>query len=125
MAKTDFKCADEYIAAQPAAAREVLRTVRQTIRDAVPDAEEVISYQLPAFKLNGGWIFYLGGFKNHFSLACPPPLTHVEAFKEQLARYEVTKSAIRFPLSEPVPVELIAEMARFRGQECRPRVMTR
>ena len=115
MAKTDFKSVDEYIATFPSDVQDVLRTIRQTIRDAVPDAEEVISYQLPAYKFHG-WVFYFGGFKNHYSLSCPPPFSVFTAFKE-LAPYELSKSAIKFPLDQPVPVKLIGDMARYRANE--------
>jgi uncharacterized protein YdhG (YjbR/CyaY superfamily) len=83
----------------------------------VPDADEVISYQLPAYKLSGGWVLYFGGFKDHFSLSCPPPFTVFDAFKKELSPYVVTKSAIRFPLDQPVPTKLIANIAKFRAKE--------
>lgn len=125
MAKTDFKSVDEYIAAFPAEVQRVLNTVRQTVRKAVPRADEVISYQLPAYKAHGGWVLYFGGFKDHFSISCPPPFTVFEAFRNELAGYEVSKSAIRFPLAEPVPVKLIADIARFREEEVLARAKTR
>jgi uncharacterized protein YdhG (YjbR/CyaY superfamily) len=117
MAKTDFKNVAEYLATLDPDLKLTLTTVRQTIRKAVPDAEEVISYQIPAYKLNGSYVLYFAGFKDHFSLSCPPPFTVFEAFAKQLARYKVTKSAIRFPLDEPVPVKLITAIAKFRAKE--------
>ena len=125
MAKTDFKTVDEYIDTFPPDVRRTLTTVRQTIRKAVPDAEEVISYQLPAYKLGGNFVVYFGGFKEHFSLSCPPPFTVFEAFGKELAPYGVSKSAIRFPLAEPVPTRLIADIARFRANEALARAKTR
>ena len=116
MAKTDFKSVDEYIATFPANVQKILRTVRKTLRDAVPEAEEVISYQIPAFKYHG-WIFYFSAHKNHFSLSCPPPFAAFTAFKKELAPYEMSKSAVRFPLDQPVPVKLIADMARYQAKE--------
>jgi uncharacterized protein YdhG (YjbR/CyaY superfamily) len=116
MAKTDFKSVDEYIATFPENVQGVLQTVRQTIREAVPDAEEVISYQIPAYK-HHGWVFYFGGFKNHFSLSCPPPFTVFTEFEKDLAPYPISKSAIQFPLDQPVPVNLIGDMAKFRAEE--------
>jgi uncharacterized protein YdhG (YjbR/CyaY superfamily) len=117
MARTDFKSVDQYLASQPPKARAVLTTVRKTIRAAVPDAEEVISYQLPAYKLDGSFVVYFGGFTNHFSLSFPPPLTVFGAFKEQLARYKTSKSAVNIPLDEPVPTKLVAALAKFRAQQ--------
>ena len=117
MAKTDYKSVDHYIGAQPDAVQAVLEKVRSTIRKAVPGAEEVISYQIPAFKLDGGSAsLFFAGWKQHYSLY---PLTAalVEAFKDELAGYELSKGTIRFPLSEPVPVKLIERIARFRAKE--------
>src|SRR5688572_6106604 len=99
MAKTDFKSVDEYIATFPEDIQRTLRTVRQTIREAVPDAEELISYQIPAYKLQG-WVAYFSGYKNHYSLSCPPPSTVFDAFKAELAPYKTSKSAIQFPLDQ-------------------------
>jgi uncharacterized protein YdhG (YjbR/CyaY superfamily) len=116
MAKTDYRTADEYIATFPDDVQRVLQTVRQTIREAVPDAEEVISYQIPVFKFHG-WLLYYSAYKNHYSLSCPPPFTLFEVFKNELSAYEVTKSAIKFPLDQPIPVKLIGDMATFRAKE--------
>lgn len=116
MAKTDFKSVDEYIASQPEAVQGVLERVRSAIRKAVPDAEEVISYKMPTYKLQSGAVLYFAGWKKHYSLY--PATKHVIAtFKDELARYEVNKGTIRFPLSEPVPVKLIEQIAKFRAKE--------
>lgn len=116
MAKTDFKTPDEYLASLSPEARTVLETVRSTIRQAVPEAEEVISYQIPAFK-HHGFVWYYSAYKNHFSLSCPPPFTVFEVFKDELSRYKMSKSTIQFPFSEPVPVDLIGKMAAFRAAQ--------
>ena len=118
MAKTDFKTPDEYIAAAPEADRPGLEAIRKAIRDAVPDAEEVISYQIPAFRTaDAGWIFYYSVHTSHFSLACPPPCPEREAFATELAPYKMSKSAIQFPKSQPLPLKLISDMAAFRVRE--------
>ena len=117
MAKTDFKTADQFIAAAPEADRAGLAAIRKAIRDAVPEAEEVISYQIPAFRTAGGWIFYYSVYTSHFSLASPPPWTEREAFKAELAPYKMSKSAIQFPKSQPLPLKLIGEMAAFRARD--------
>jgi uncharacterized protein YdhG (YjbR/CyaY superfamily) len=116
MAKTDFKSVDAYIASQPEAAREMLGRVRSTIRKALPGAEEVISYQIPAYKLNSGRVIYFAGWKQHYSLY-PASERLVAAFKDELASCEVSKGTIRFPLSQPVPVKLIGRIAKFRAKE--------
>jgi uncharacterized protein YdhG (YjbR/CyaY superfamily) len=106
MAKTDVKTVDEYISAQPRAVQSVLKRVRSIIRKAVPAAEEVISYKIPTYKLNGRVMLYFAGWKEHYSLY-PSGDNLVAAFKDDLAPYEISKGTIRFPLSEPVPVRLI------------------
>jgi uncharacterized protein YdhG (YjbR/CyaY superfamily) len=90
--------------------------VRSTIRKALPGAEEIISYQIPAFKLHGGPVLYFAGWKQHYSLYPANDLL-VAAFKDDLAPYQVNKATIRFPLSQPVPVRLIGRIAKFRAKE--------
>ena len=116
MAKTAFKSVDEYIASQPEAMRSILRRVRSTIRKAVPGAQEVISYKIPAYKLHGGPVLYFAGWKEHYSLY-PATGGVVGAFKDELAPYKVSKGTIRYPLSQPVPVKLIGRIAKFRAKE--------
>ena len=123
MAKTDFKSVTEYIAAEPAAARGVLKRVRSIIRKAMPAADEVISYQIPAYKLNGRAVLYFAGWAQHYSIY-PSTDPLVEAFKEELAPYEISKGTIRFPLSEPVPAKLIEGIAKFRVREAAERSRT-
>jgi uncharacterized protein YdhG (YjbR/CyaY superfamily) len=115
MAKTDFKSVDEYIASQPDAVQGVLARVRSAIREAVPGAEEAITYKMPTYKLHGHPVIYFAGWKQHYSLY---PVTErmVSALKE-LAPYEVNKGTIRFPLSQPVPVKLIGRIAKLRAKE--------
>lgn len=117
MAKTNFKTADEYIASIPEADHPGLEAIRKAIRDAVPEAEETISYQIPAFRTGDGWIFYYSVYANHLSLSCPPPWPEREAFKAELTPYKMSKSAIQFPKSTPLPLKLIGEMAAFRARE--------
>ena len=116
MAKSGFASVDEYIAAQPEAARGVLRRVRSAIRRAVPAAEETISYQIPAYKMQGGRVLYFAGWKRHFSLY-PASARLLAEFKGELTVYEVEKATIRFPLSGAVPVKLIERIAKFRAAE--------
>jgi uncharacterized protein YdhG (YjbR/CyaY superfamily) len=116
MPKTHFNSVDDYIAMQPAQVQEVLELVRSTIRKALPRAEEVISYQIPAYKLHGETVIYFAGWKKHYSLY-PVSAQLVEAFKEDLAPYELNhRGTLRFPLAQPVPVKLIARIAKLRGK---------
>ena len=116
MGKGKFTNVDEYISAQPESAQVVLRVVRSTLCKALPGAEEVISYKIPAFRLHGGIVLYFAGWKQHYSLY-PAGERMVAAFKDELESYKVSKGTIRFPLSEPVPVRLIERIAKFRAEE--------
>ena len=120
MARTDFKSVNEYIASKPNDVRVTLNRVRSTIRKAVPAADEVISYQIPTYKLNGVPVLYFAGWKQHYSLY-PAGGRLVAAFREELAPYEISKGTIRFPLSERVPVKLIRDIAKFRAIEAAER----
>ena len=117
MAKTDYKNAEEYLAIFSPETRKILETVRKAIRAAVPGAEEVISYQIPAFKKDGGWIFYYSGYKAHYALACPPPFAAFKAFAKELAPYKKSVSAVQFPYDQPVPVALIAKMSKHQAEQ--------
>ena len=116
MAKTDVKSVDEYIATHPPEVQAILQRVRSTIRRAVPQAEEAISYQIPTFKLHGSYVVYFAGWKQHYSLY-PASRPLVAAFKDDLAPYEVNKGTIRFPFSKGVPVKLIGGIAKFLAKE--------
>ena len=116
MATTDFQSVDEYIGTHPERVQAILQRVRGAIRKGVPDAEEGISYRIPVYKLGGRAAIYFAGWKEHYSLY-PANGALVEAFEDELARYEVSKGTIRFPLSAPVPVRLIERIARFRARE--------
>jgi uncharacterized protein YdhG (YjbR/CyaY superfamily) len=116
MAKTDFKSVEEYLATLPDEVQAVLQRVRGIIRKAVPEAQEVISYQIPAYKLPGGPVLFFACWKKHYSLY-PATQRLVTQFQDELAPYEVSKGTIRFPLGEPVPAKLIERIAKFRVQE--------
>jgi len=114
--KTNYQTADEYIDTFPPAVQEGLQQIRKAIREAEPDAQEVISYQIPAFDYHGKLIYY-SAYTKHYSLSFPPPFTVFETFREQLSPYEVSKSAVQLPMDKPLPLTLIAEMVKFRAKE--------
>jgi uncharacterized protein YdhG (YjbR/CyaY superfamily) len=105
-----FSNVDEYITALPEKLRETLEKLRQTIKNAAPEAAEVISYQMPAFKFHG-MLVYFAAFNNHYSLFVNPDVLRV--FKAELNAYSLSKSAIRFPLDTPVQVELVTKIVHF------------
>ena len=120
MAKTDFKSVDEYIASRPEEVQPILQRVRTAIRQAVPGAEETISYQIAAFKLHGRVMLYFAGWKDHYSIY-PASDELIAALGDDLASHRVSKGTISFPLSEPVPVGLIKRIAKFKAKEAAAR----
>lgn len=105
------KSTDEYIAGFPAEVQELLQLVRQEIKNVAPRAEEVISYGMPAFKLNGILVWF-AAYKNHIGFY--PHASGIEAFKRELAGYKSAKGSVQFPLNQPIPFGLIAEIVKFR-----------
>jgi uncharacterized protein YdhG (YjbR/CyaY superfamily) len=116
MSKREPTSVDEYIAAQPEAARGALRRVRSAVRNALPGAEELIAYKMPAYKLNDAVVIHFAGWKQHYSLYLASERV-VAAFNDELAPYDVKKGTVSFPLSKPVPVKLIERIAKFRAKE--------
>lgn len=115
MVRPTFKDVDAYIATFPQDVQKILKTVRQAIQTAAPQAEELISYQIPAYKFYG-WLMYFAAFKNHYSVFGATD-DFVDQFKKELTGYKVGKGTIRFPFDEPVPVALIQKIAKFRVKE--------
>lgn len=105
---------DEYIHGFPANVQKILQKVRKTIKKAAPDAQEVISYQMPAFKLNR-IVVYFAGYQNHISLYPAP--RGAAAFKKELAEYAGGKGTVQFPLDQPVPYDLVTRIVKYRVEE--------
>jgi uncharacterized protein YdhG (YjbR/CyaY superfamily) len=117
MPATKPSTVDEYIAGQPPALQKVLPQVRDCIRKALPDAEEVISYGIPAYRVQKRIAVYFAGWKEHYSIY---PITQAltAALKADLEKYELSgRGTVRFPLSSKVPTGLIARIAKFRARE--------
>ena len=104
----------EYIASKPKESRARLEAVRRAILKALPNAQEGLAYQMPAYTLNGVGVLYFAGWKSHYSLY-PASDALVEAFAKELAPYERSKGTLKFPLSEPVPARLIPDR-KISGQ---------
>ncbi len=106
---------DDYLNNVPEKERAVLEKLRKTIRSVVPKAEEVISYQMPTFRYNGGLVSY-AAFKNHCSLF-PWNSTLIKKFTEELKPYETAKGTIRFTVDKPLPAALIKKIVKARMKE--------
>lgn len=115
MKKTVPESVDEYLAAQPEPVRQKLAEVRATIRKAVPDAVEGIGYGMPGYKLHGKPMLYFAGFTKHYSLFAASG-TFFAALGDELRGYQLRKGTIQFPLDKPVPVKLIARIAKLRAE---------
>lgn len=109
--KTKFKTVDEYLAAFPGEVSDRLKQMRKTVRQAAPMAEELISYNMPAYKLLG-FLVSFAAWKKYIGLY-PIPAGD-EAFKNQIANYKDAKSTAQFPYDEPLPLKLIARLVKFR-----------
>jgi|WetSurMetagenome_2_1015567.scaffolds.fasta_scaffold418730_2 uncharacterized protein YdhG (YjbR/CyaY superfamily) len=110
--KTGITSMDEYIAVFPDDMQKILREVRSTIKSAAPEAEEKISYGMPTFKLNGTYLIYFAGWKNHISVY-PIPAGSDE-FNKKIAPYIAGKGTLKFPLDKPLPLDLVAEMVQIQ-----------
>ena len=113
--KKSFSTVDDYIASFPKQVQSKLKTVRRTIRNAVPDAEESISYNMPGYKYQGRRLVYFAAFNDHYSLFAATYLP--DKFKKQLAHYKVGRGTIQFLYDQPVPVKLIRDIAKYRASE--------
>jgi uncharacterized protein YdhG (YjbR/CyaY superfamily) len=106
-----FKTVDEYFSTLTANKKDLLQEVRKTIKDAAPQAKELISYNMPAFKLNGILVYYAAQ-KDHVGFY--PTSSPIEVFKNELAPYKWSKGAIQFPIDKPMPFDLISKIVKFR-----------
>ena len=102
---------DEYIAASPREVQAILRRIRTTIAAAAPEAQELISYRMPAFAQNGILVFF-AAFKTHIGLY--PPVSGDARLEKALSRYAGPKGNLRFPLAQPIPYQLIRRIVTFR-----------
>ena len=114
--KEKFESIDAYIDAFPETVQDVLQQLRKAIKDAAPKSEEAISYNMPSFKLNGNLVWF-GAFKNHIGFY--PRETAIKKFKKELKGYEVSgvQGTVKFPFDEPLPLDLIKEIVKFRVEE--------
>ncbi|RFO96200.1 hypothetical protein DIC66_14475 [Rhodoferax lacus] len=102
---------DEYIEAFPPEVQSILRRVRQVVRAAAPEAQEVISYRMPALK-QAGVLVYFAAFKSHIGLY--PPVSGDPEIAKAIAPYAGEKGNLRFPFAQPIPYDLIARITALR-----------
>lgn len=105
---------NEYIASFPPQVQKLLEQVRTTIQKAAPQAQEAISYAMPTFKLNGNLVHF-AAFTNHIGFYALP--SGNEAFQKELSKYKTGKGSIQFPINEPLPLDLITKIVKFRIEE--------
>lgn len=109
-----FKTVDEYLSTFPSSTKKMLQQLRETIRKAAPQAEECISYNMPAYKQQGALV-YFAGYKGHIGFY--PVSSAIREFEKELSAYEGSKGTVRFPLDQPLPLKLITRMVKHRIQE--------
>lgn len=112
--KSTPKDIDQYIARFPADVQEILEKVRLTIREAAPEAKEKISYQMPTFTLEGNLVHF-AGYKKHIGFYPTP--SGIDKFKKEISAYKWAKGSVQFPLTQPIPYELISRIVTFRVEE--------
>lgn len=113
---------DEYIAGFEEPVQTLLRQVRQTIREVVPEAEETIKYAMPTYVLFGNLVHF-AGYKHHIGFyPAPAGITH---FKEELSVYKNAKGSVQFPIDQPMPLDLIRRIVAFRVQDNLGRMASR
>jgi uncharacterized protein YdhG (YjbR/CyaY superfamily) len=106
---------DEYIAGFPKETQKVLKQIRKVVKQAAPTAQEIISYGMPAYKINGCILLYFAAFKKHIGFYALP--SGNEAFKKEISNYKTGRGSIQFPLEKPMPIDLIIKIVRFRAKE--------
>ena len=109
-----FKTMDEYIDSFPEDVQRILNELRQSIKEAAPQAEETINYQIPTFALNGNLVHF-AAFEHHIGFYPTP--SGMEAFKKELSQYKGAKGSVRFPIDQPMPLSLIRRIVEYRVKE--------
>lgn len=110
MAKPDYESVDAYIAAQPEAARPLLAATREAIRAALPEAEEVISYRIPTYKVGGAATIYFAGWKKHYAVYPITPAV-LEAVGDAIGAGKLVNNTLQLGYGDPVPTALIGSIA--------------
>jgi uncharacterized protein YdhG (YjbR/CyaY superfamily) len=113
--KVTFHSIDEYVASFPKDVQKIMEQLRSTIKTAAPEAEEKISYNMPTFTLDGTYLVYFAGWKNHIAFY-GAPRGNAE-FRDDLSSYESGAGTLQFPYDKPMPLDLITKIVKFRAAE--------
>lgn len=117
MAKTDFRDIDAYHNSFEGEPLKRMEAIRSLIRRLAPEAQEVISYQIPAFKIGKQFFIYYSAFKQHISLSHPWSDAFLQTFEPELKKLKVSRAAIQFPYKDPLPLDFIERLLKFRKKE--------
>jgi len=113
---------NSYIALFPEHTRVLLETLRTAIKKAAPNAEETISYQMPAYKQDG-MLVYFAGYKSHIGFY--PGAAGISEFKKEVSAYKNAKGSVQFPLDEPLPLTLVSKIVKFRVKQKKKKAKAR
>jgi uncharacterized protein YdhG (YjbR/CyaY superfamily) len=109
-----FDTIDDYIGIFPPDIQEILQNLRRTIREIVPEAEEAIRYGIPTFRFRGNLVHF-AAYRDHVGFYPGP--SAIDAFREELSPYDLSKGTIRFPIDKPVPLDLVRRIVQYRVKE--------
>jgi uncharacterized protein YdhG (YjbR/CyaY superfamily) len=112
---------DKYILQFPEDVQEILKKIRELIKENAPEAEESMSYGMPGYKLNKKPLVYFAAYKNHIGFYATP--TGHNEFKEELSNYKQGKGSVQFPINTPIPYKLIERIVKFRVKENNDKIM--
>ena len=110
-----YQTVDEYIKSYPKDMQTILESLRATIKKVTPEAVESMSYGMPGYKLNNKPLVYFGGFKKHIGFFPTP--NGIKTFEKELSKYKTSKGTAQFPLDQPLPMNLITQIIKYRVSE--------
>lgn len=110
-----FKTVSEYLSVLPESSRGIMERLRSTIKKAAPEAEELISYNMPAFRYHGMLVYY-AAHKEHIGFY-PGNARLIEVFKDDLVGFKTSEGTVQFPFDKPIPLSLISKIVKFRVKE--------
>ena len=113
-ATNKFKTVDQYLSAFPSSTKVLLKKIRETVKEVAPQAEELISYNMPGFRWNGMLVWY-AAYKQHIGFYPTP--SAIKTFAQELSQFKTSKGAIQFPIDKPIPASLVKKIVKFRMKQ--------